>query len=204
MIEIDTTTFASRLSELRKEKGITQKNAAKDLSVSQALLSHYEKGIRECSLSFVVKAADYYGVSCDYLLGHENSSVRLEALSSITDIPEDSELSIDTMYRASIIAGQKCISDEKSLEFMMTLYTMATYLLLASGAKRGNIPKNWLIEDNVNDRRLDYLFQSVKLDLLSLSEGHSKKVKNEPRPLSVDTVTKWVNDYLNINIAKLM
>ena len=34
---------------LRKERGITQKQAAEDLGVSQALLSHYEKGIRECA-----------------------------------------------------------------------------------------------------------------------------------------------------------
>ena len=52
---------------LRKERGITQKQAAEDLGVSQALLSHYEKGIRECGLDFVVKVADYYNVSCDYL-----------------------------------------------------------------------------------------------------------------------------------------
>ena len=38
---------------LRKERGITQKQAAEDLGVSQALLSHYEKGIRECGLDFV-------------------------------------------------------------------------------------------------------------------------------------------------------
>ena len=41
---------------LRKERGITQKQAAEDLGVSQALLSHYEKGIRECGLDFVVRA----------------------------------------------------------------------------------------------------------------------------------------------------
>ena len=40
---------------LRKERGITQKQAAEDLGVSQALLSHYEKGIRECGLDFVVR-----------------------------------------------------------------------------------------------------------------------------------------------------
>ena len=55
---------------LRKERGITQKQAAEDLGVSQALLSHYEKGIRECGLDFVVRVADYYNVSCDYLLGN--------------------------------------------------------------------------------------------------------------------------------------
>lgn len=62
-------TFGSIISYLRKEKGISQKQASSDLGISQALLSHYEKGIRECGLDFVVKVADYYNVSCDYLLG---------------------------------------------------------------------------------------------------------------------------------------
>ena len=54
-----TVNFGNKLSEIRRSKGITQKDAAAALGVSQALLSHYEKGIRECSLNFVVKAADY-------------------------------------------------------------------------------------------------------------------------------------------------
>ena len=69
---------------LRKERGITQKQAAEDLGVSQALLSHYEKGIRECGLDFVVRVADYYNVSCDYLLGRsaERNSVSTAASSA--------------------------------------------------------------------------------------------------------------------------
>ena len=62
-------SFARTISLLRREKGISQKAAAAELGVSQALLSHYENGIRECGLDFVVRAAEYYGVSCDYLLG---------------------------------------------------------------------------------------------------------------------------------------
>lgn len=61
--------FPRILTLLRKEQGISQKQAAADLKISQALLSHYEKGIRECGLDFIVRTADYYGVSCDYLLG---------------------------------------------------------------------------------------------------------------------------------------
>lgn len=61
--------FPRIITLLRKERGISQKNAAADLGISQALLSHYEKGIRECGLDFLVKAANYYRVSCDYLLG---------------------------------------------------------------------------------------------------------------------------------------
>ena len=61
--------FPRIITLLRKEHGISQKQAASDLGISQALLSHYEKGIRECGLDFIVRTADYYGVSCDYLLG---------------------------------------------------------------------------------------------------------------------------------------
>ena len=61
--------FSRTLALLRKEKKISQRTAAGDLGVSQALLSHYENGLREPGLGFVVRAADYYGVSCDYLLG---------------------------------------------------------------------------------------------------------------------------------------
>ncbi len=63
------TDFPRIITLLRKERNISQKQAAADLGVSQALLSHYEKGIRECGLDFLVKTANYYNVSCDYLLG---------------------------------------------------------------------------------------------------------------------------------------
>lgn len=61
--------FSRSLSLLRQEKGISQRSAAKDLGISQALLSHYENGIREPGLAFVTRACDYYNVSADYLLG---------------------------------------------------------------------------------------------------------------------------------------
>lgn len=61
--------FSHTLSALRKECGISQRTAAEELGISQALLSHYENGIREPGLAFVVRACDYYRVSADYLLG---------------------------------------------------------------------------------------------------------------------------------------
>lgn len=64
-----SSDFSRSLTLLRKEKGISQRSVAKDLGISQALLSHYENGIREPGLAFVVKACDYYGVSADFLLG---------------------------------------------------------------------------------------------------------------------------------------
>jgi len=64
-----TSEFSRTLSLLRRERGVSQRTAAGDLGISQALLSHYENGVREPGLSFVVKACDYYNVSADFILG---------------------------------------------------------------------------------------------------------------------------------------
>ncbi len=91
--------FPRILSLLRKERGISQKQAAASLNISQALLSHYEKGIRECGLDFVVRAADFYGVSCDYLLGR--SPERNGATLSVKDIPEGESVGKDNRMQGN-------------------------------------------------------------------------------------------------------
>ena len=95
---------------LRKERGITQKQAAEDLGVSQALLSHYEKGIRECGLDFVVRVADYYNVSCDYLLGR--SAERNGMMLSAEDLPNPEKMK-DNVYHGSVLPtmNKKLISN---------------------------------------------------------------------------------------------
>ena len=82
--------FPRIITFLRKERGLSQKQVAADLGISQALLSHYEKGIRECGLDFLVKAADYFEVSCDYLLGR--TVQRRLASVSADDLPESDEI----------------------------------------------------------------------------------------------------------------
>ncbi len=102
--------FNRIITLLRKERGITQKQAAEDLGVSQALLSHYEKGIRECGLDFVVRVADYYGVSCDYLLGR--SAERNGMMLNAEDIPSPEGMK-DNIYHGSVLPtmNKKLISN---------------------------------------------------------------------------------------------
>lgn len=92
--------FPRIISLLRKEKKISQKQVAIDLGISQALLSHYEKGIRECGLDFVVKVADYYNVSCDYLLGR--SADRTGLMIKADEIPEED---MEKRERTSSVGG---------------------------------------------------------------------------------------------------
>lgn len=96
----ETGSFNRILALLRKERGITQKEAATSLGIQQALLSHYEKGIRECGLSFLVRAADFYGVSCDYLLGR--STDRSGMTLTVDDLPDGDQKS-DSLMRGSVL-----------------------------------------------------------------------------------------------------
>ena len=83
--------FALRLTDLRREKNLSQKEAASCLGVSQALLSHYENGIRECKLDFIKKACDYYDVTADYLLGISDNRHGLNDIYTKNVLESDTE-----------------------------------------------------------------------------------------------------------------
>ena len=57
-----------RLKYLRKQKGISQIKLAMDLSMNQNSISRYENETREADYATLIKLADYFDVSIDYLL----------------------------------------------------------------------------------------------------------------------------------------
>ncbi len=87
--------FPQMLAKLRRYRGISQKQAAAELGISPALLSHYENGIRECGLDFLLRIAEYYSVSCDYLLG--KSELKNPGIYEV----EPEALAIDRILKAS-------------------------------------------------------------------------------------------------------
>ena len=58
-----------QLKELRKKKGISQLRLATDLNTTQNTISRYETGEREPGIDELIKIADYFNVSVDYLIG---------------------------------------------------------------------------------------------------------------------------------------
>lgn len=65
-------TFSERLKELRQEKQIGQIQLAKELEVGKSIVSLWERGECEPTLSKLIAIAKYFGVSIDYLAGLEN------------------------------------------------------------------------------------------------------------------------------------
>ncbi|MBW2672110.1 MAG: helix-turn-helix domain-containing protein [Deltaproteobacteria bacterium] len=61
--------FGNRLRQLRKEKGLTQAELAKLLSIGESTISFYESGKRQPDYETLIRIADLFNVSVDYLLG---------------------------------------------------------------------------------------------------------------------------------------
>ena len=64
-----TTIFAERIKDLRIEKGIGQEDLAKELGVSASVISRWENGLREPSMSSLIALAKFFYVSIDYIVG---------------------------------------------------------------------------------------------------------------------------------------
>ena len=61
--------YLERLKQLRKYENITQNDLAKELGISQNSYSQYETGVRELPIDILIKLADFYFTSTDYILG---------------------------------------------------------------------------------------------------------------------------------------
>lgn len=62
------------LRELRKEVGLSQKEFAQKFNLTQATISDWEIGKVEPSITWLIKLADYFEVSIDYLVGHTDDT----------------------------------------------------------------------------------------------------------------------------------
>ena len=64
--------FKDILREIRLERGISQVLLANKLGVSKGIISMWENGQREPTLSSIISIADFFGVTIDYLVGRES------------------------------------------------------------------------------------------------------------------------------------
>ena len=68
--------FAARLLELRREKGFTQKQLAQVTNLSEIGIRNYERRAREPAFSQLLRLAEFFDVSLDYLVGRSNNPQR--------------------------------------------------------------------------------------------------------------------------------
>lgn len=68
--EKDKSSFAKRLSSLRKEKGLSQYKLADAIGYSRGLIGNYEQGSRQPDYDTLINLANFFNVTVDYIIGN--------------------------------------------------------------------------------------------------------------------------------------
>lgn len=76
--------FSQRLKQLRKDKRLTQAQVAQRIGVTASMVSSYETDIRLPSYEVLIRLADVFGVTVDYLLCRQN-----KRFLDITELSDD-------------------------------------------------------------------------------------------------------------------
>lgn len=80
------------LRKLREEKGVTQKQLADVISVSQQSINKYENHNIEPDIDTLIKMADYFETSVDYIVGHSKIRRKIEIVNSYDLNAEEAKL----------------------------------------------------------------------------------------------------------------
>lgn len=109
-------TFKDRIKLLRNESNLSQYTLSQKIGSSQKIIDYWEKGASEPKAHFIIQLADYFGVSCDYLLGREDDFGNINVNS---DLNEDEKLLLnafrqtDCRKREILLSFAKFLSDKE-------------------------------------------------------------------------------------------
>lgn len=91
-------SFGIQLRKLRKERGLRQKDVAEVLGIAQTTVANYETGIRFPDELTLHQAADYFGVTLDYLLGRSDVPLPVNQVPGYSPQGEQPPLSEDARF----------------------------------------------------------------------------------------------------------
>ena len=111
------------LAQLRKEKGMLQKEVATHLNMTVATISNYEKGVHLPDLNTLILLADFFDVSTDYLLQRTNYKASINTLNH--------QLSAD--YTVSDLLNTMLELDAHNMKALLDYYEL---LMLRNSIKR--------------------------------------------------------------------
>lgn len=115
---MDNNTFKlTNLKNIRENKNITQIRLSVDIGVSQELISQYELGKSLPTPTNLIKLADYFNCSTDYLLGRTNTTVSISTLA----------LDKQNIEYANIIEKYNSLSNENRNHFLCFLDYLTEY-----------------------------------------------------------------------------
>ena len=202
------TSFSNRITSLRKERGLSQKEVAMSLGVSQALLSHYEKGVRECGLDFVLKCAEYFGVTTDYLLGKDDSKYGIYKTYSAEDTESVYSIKTDKIDMRTILmcinlfAERFSTMDQRLGDKLLWGAAISEYKILVASIAAGrfspdciDVPIKW--DDPLFQKLTDAVYAGLFDATKTIPQA---KISRNKLPPFANTLVTCVEEYV-ANVA---
>ncbi len=116
-----------RIAELRKSKGVSMADAARDLKMPYTTYVNYEKGNREPNSEALIELAKYYGCSVDYLIGKSDNIL---SIPNIIPLPTMKKVPLI----GTIACGEPILAEENIESFInMPEEVGATFALKCKG-----------------------------------------------------------------------
>lgn len=112
--------FSERLVELRNDRDIKQKDIAALLNASASTPSHYELGIHAPDINALIKLADYFDVTLDYLVGRSNAATPWSTLSKPIELSRG-DIHVDELLHE--ISSLPIVDRDDLMKYLMLLKT---------------------------------------------------------------------------------
>lgn len=102
-----------RLTELRNDKGLSQKELAKNIGASDSAICFWENGVNEPKATYIYQMAQYFDVSADYLLGLEDETGARPSAPMGAELPHYSaeERKLIENYRELNASGKNLVQE---------------------------------------------------------------------------------------------
>lgn len=162
----------NRLKELRKEKKLSQKEIAKEMSISEKTLSRWENGESQIKPEKAQKLADYFGVSVGYLLGY-NDNLDMVLKGRGTDMADLPSVLVATEI--------DFLNDKKEIEKLKreTLASIQFIESIVSTLARYEIAK-----EGTYSLKLEQI-TNVLLDFYNTLERQEKNMGKDPKKIDI-------------------
>ncbi len=115
----------NRIKELRKKLNKSQWDFAKDFNICRTTLAKWEKGIHNPDYNTVIKLADYFNVSTDYLMGHDYYPVVEEQIGFVHEIIPQIQ---DVLITNGVICEGKPMTSAQQAIVLDYINSNATFL----------------------------------------------------------------------------
>lgn len=109
-------TFAENITTLRKGMNRKRQEVADDLGISRSSLEYYEKGKRRPDIEVLVKLADYYGVSADFLIGRTSAKTTDKDLRFVCEYTGLNDMTVSKLHRN---IGKSIYHCNQTIDFLL-------------------------------------------------------------------------------------